>query len=100
MRDTIAMYFGPESRGIECVYIDALFDENDEIQVLKFNEETENLYDYLSKRDELPIMAIPTCKDNRLKKIDPRPYQIKPNEDPENILVEPLLDQENHYKGT
>ena len=28
MRDTIAKFFGPESRGIECVYIDALYDKN------------------------------------------------------------------------
>ena len=38
MRDTIAIHFGPESRGIECVYIDALYDAKDTTQALKFDE--------------------------------------------------------------
>ena len=92
MRDTIAKFFGPESRGIECVYIDALYDENDETQLKKFNEETEKLYNHLLERDALSVMAIPTCRDNKLRTADTTLY-------PDNER-KTLLHQESHANGT
>ena len=84
MRDTIAMHFGPESRGIECVYIDALYDANDATQALKFDEETEKLYNYLLEKEPLPTIAIQKCSKNQLRAIDSRQRSISSERDYEN----------------
>ena len=72
MRDTIAIHFGPESRGIECVYIDALYDAKDRTQALKFDEETEKLYNHLLAKEPLPMMAIQKYHKNQSRIVDLR----------------------------
>ena len=64
MRDAIAMHFA-QSRGIEVVYIDALYDAQNKVELSKFDEETEKLYTTLLQRDPLPIAAIQNLERDR-----------------------------------
>ena len=99
MRDAISSYFGIDSSGIECVYIDALYDAKDEFQLLKFTEETEKLYSYLLDRDPMMISTLLNCSRNSSRFIGSRHSSISLNGNYEIVPIEQDIEEQIDEKG-
>ena len=99
MRDAISTYFGIDSSGIECVYIDALYDAKDDVQLSKFNEETEKIYDYLLDRDPMMIATLQNCNRNSSRVLDSRHSSISLNRNYETVPIEQAVEEQIDERG-